>query len=81
VIVAPLALPCGGRSTLAGEQAAAGAAIERLLEQVGPRPEQETELKFSLPDLSDRLFVGVCRKHGVRPLTSAAPHDGDGAGQ
>jgi hypothetical protein len=58
------------RAGTAGEQAAAGAAIERLQGRVGPQPEQETEteLKFSLPDLwSVRLFVAVCRKHGVRP--------------
>ncbi len=56
------------RAGTAGEQAAAGAAIERLQGRVGPRPEQETELKFSLPDpWSVRLFVAVCRKHGVRP--------------
>jgi hypothetical protein len=58
------------RAGTAGEQAAAGAAIERLQGRFGPRPEQETELKFSLPDpWSVRLFVAVCRKHGVRPYS------------
>jgi hypothetical protein len=57
------------RAGTAGERAAAGAAIERLQGRAGgPRPEPEVELKFSLPDpWSVRLFVAVCRKHGVRP--------------
>lgn len=52
-----------------GEQAAAGAAIGRLrgrLRAEGSDP--EIELKFSLPDgWSVRLFVAICRKHGLRP--------------
>ena len=32
----------------------------------------ETELQFSLPDMwSVRLFVAVCRKHGLRPFRYA----------
>jgi hypothetical protein len=54
------------RAGTAGERAAAGAAIARLQGKAGgPRP---VELKFSLPDpWSVRLFVAVCRKHGLRP--------------
>jgi hypothetical protein len=53
------------RAGTAGERAAAGAAIERV---GGQRPEPEVELKLSLPDpWTVRLFVAVCRKHGVRP--------------
>ena len=34
--------------------------------------EPEVELKFSLPDMwSVRLFIAVCRKHGVRPYRYA----------
>jgi hypothetical protein len=56
------------RAGTAGEQAAAGAAIQRLQARVGARPDPEVELKFSLPDAwSVRLFVAVCRKHGLRP--------------
>ncbi len=60
------------RAGTAGEQAAAGAAIERLRGRVGPRTDPEVELKFTLPDAwSVRLFVAVCRKHGVRPYRYA----------
>lgn len=57
------------RAGTAGERAAAGAAIERLQGRAGgTRRDPEVELKFSLPDpWSVRLFVAVCRKHGVRP--------------
>ena len=58
-----------------GEQAAAGAAIDRLRDRLGdPRldGEPETELRFSLPDAwSVRLFVAVCRKHGLQPFRYA----------
>ena len=54
-----------------GEQAAAGAAMDRLQERLGAsesKREPEVELQFSLPDTwSVSLFVAVCRKHGVRP--------------
>ena len=34
--------------------------------------ETEVELKFSLPDMwSARLFIAVCRKHGVHPYRYA----------
>ncbi len=58
-----------------GEQAAAGAAMERLRGRLGNADEDggpETELQFSLPDMwSVRLFVAVCRKHGLRPFRYA----------
>ena len=58
-----------------GEQAAAGAAMERLRGRLGNADEDggpETELQFSLPDMwSVRLFVAVCRKHGLSPFRYA----------
>ena len=58
-----------------GEQAAAGAAMERLRGRLGNADDDgrpETELQFSLPDMwSVRLFVAVCRKHGLRPFRYA----------
>ena len=58
-----------------GERAAAGAAAERLRGRLGSADSDggpETELQFSLPDLwSVRLFVAVCRKHGLRPFRYA----------
>lgn len=52
----------------AGERAAAGAAMERLQARLDAAPEPEVELKFSFPDSwTVRLFVAVCRKHGLRP--------------
>ncbi len=54
-----------------GERAAAAAAMDRLQGRLGGPdgdPEPEVELKFSLPDMwSVRLFIAVCRKHGVHP--------------
>lgn len=52
-----------------GERAAAGAAIDRLQDRLrAAGSDAEVELKFSLPDgWSVRLFVAVCRKHGLRP--------------
>ena len=53
-----------------GERAAA-AAMERLqghLDDSDGDGDPEIELKFSLPDMwSVRLFIAVCRKHGVHP--------------
>ncbi len=66
------------RTGSAGEQAAAGAAIDRLqgrLGTVGSDSEPKVELKFSLPDVwSVRLFVAICRKHGVRPYRYPRQH-------
>jgi hypothetical protein len=52
-----------------GERAAAEAAIGRLQDRlVKDSPPAAVELKFSFPDMwAVRLFVAVCRKHGVRP--------------
>ena len=58
-----------------GERAAAEAAIDRLQARLGRGErdhEPEVELKFSLPDQwSVRLFIAICRKHGVRPYRYA----------
>ena len=55
-----------------GERAAAGAAAERLGGRLADADRDggpENELQFSLPDLwLVRLFVAVCRKHGLRPF-------------
>ncbi len=49
--------------------------MERLRGRLGSADsdgEPETELQFSLPDMwSVRLFVAVCRKHGLRPFRYA----------
>lgn len=51
-----------------GERNAAGAAIGRLKERLGNQTHPEVELKFSFPDgWAVRLFLAVCRKHGLRP--------------
>lgn len=58
-----------------GERAAAEAAIGRLHARLGSGDrdqEPKVELKFSLPDRwSMRLFIAICRKHGVRPYRYA----------
>lgn len=58
-----------------GERAAAEAAIGRLNARLvnGDRDQEpKVELKFSLPDRwSTRLFIAICRKHGVRPYRYA----------
>ncbi len=57
------------RAGSAGERAAAGAALERLRGRLGEERDEEAEVRMSLPDVwSVRLFVAVCRKHGVRPF-------------
>jgi hypothetical protein len=57
------------RAGTAGERAAAQAAIGRIQDRLETKSEAAAvELKFSFPDMwSVRLFVAVCRKHGVRP--------------
>ncbi|MEQ9123422.1 MAG: hypothetical protein RIM80_12750, partial [Alphaproteobacteria bacterium] len=51
-----------------GERAAAQAAMSRLESRLQEGGGPEVEMKFSLPDgWSVRLFVAVCRKHGLRP--------------
>ena len=63
------------RADSAGERAAAEAALERLKGRLGASDQErepEIELQFSLPDMwSVRLFLAVCRKHGVRPYRYA----------
>ena len=58
-----------------GERAAAGAAMDRLRGRLGGPDGDggpEAELQFSLPDIwSARLFVAICRKHGLRPYRYA----------
>jgi hypothetical protein len=57
------------RAGTAGERDAAGAAIDRLKGRLGDgQAGPEVELKFSFPDSwAVRLFLAVCRKHGLRP--------------
>ncbi len=60
------------RGATAGERAAAGAARDRLQARLGLEldggEEPETEMQYSLPDVwSVRIFVALCRKHGIRP--------------
>ena len=56
------------RGATAGERAAAGAALERMQARLEKEGETEIEVKYSLPDIwSVRLFVAICRKHGVQP--------------
>jgi len=57
------------RTGSSGERAAAGVAIDRLKGRLeDDRSDPEIELKFSLPDAwSVRLFLAICRKHGLRP--------------
>jgi hypothetical protein len=55
-----------------GERAAAGAARDRLQARLDAGTADdavpEIELQYSLPDVwSVRIFVALCRKHGVRP--------------
>jgi len=57
------------RGATAGERAAAGAALERMQARLEKEGEAEIEVKYSLPDVwSVRLFVAICRKHGVQPF-------------
>ena len=60
------------RGATAGERAAAGAARDRLQARLGLEldsgEEPESEMQYSLPDVwSVRIFVALCRKHGIRP--------------
>ena len=52
-----------------GERAAAEAAIARVQDRLGKDVHTVAiEMKFSFPDTwAVRLFVAVCRKHGVKP--------------
>ena len=58
------------RGATAGERAAAGAARDHLQAKLASASasEPETELQYTLPDIwSVRIFVALCRKHGVKP--------------
>lgn len=60
------------RGATAGERAAAGAARDRLQAKLSldanDGGDPEIELQYSLPDVwSVRIFVALCRKHGIRP--------------
>lgn len=57
------------RGATEGERAAAGAALDRLNSRLGSEPQEEAiELQYSLPDAwAVRIFVALCRKHGVKP--------------
>lgn len=67
------------RGATPGERAAAGAARDRLQARLdvgaADDADPEIELQYSLPDVwSVRIFVALCRKHGVRPI--AIPGNG-----
>ena len=57
------------RAGTEGERAAAEAALSRIQDRLGKDADATAlEMKFSFPDKwAVRLFVAVCRKHGVRP--------------
>lgn len=57
------------RGATEGERAAAGAALDRFAARLDHvSQEAETEIRYSLPDTwAVRIFVALCRKHGVRP--------------
>lgn len=53
-----------------GEKAAAGAAAERIRQQIGATAEREglEEFRVSLADpWSRRLFIALCRRYGLKP--------------
>ncbi|MGF1604792.1 MAG: hypothetical protein ACFB22_00485 [Rhodothalassiaceae bacterium] len=55
----------------AGEKSAAGAAADRIRQQLkaARKTEPAEEFKFSIPDpWSRRLFIALCRRYGVRPF-------------
>ena len=57
-----------------GERQAAGAAAERIRLQleVAVRAEPEIEMRFSIENQwSRRLFIGMCRRYGLRPFRYA----------
>jgi hypothetical protein len=60
-----------------GEQAAAGAAAERIRQRLGQAAgtERSVELKFSIPDVWSRhLFIALCRRYGLRPYRHPRMH-------
>jgi hypothetical protein len=56
-------------ATSLGERAAAAAAAARVAERLGQAEREEViEWRFSLPDpWKRRLFLALCRKHGLEP--------------
>ena len=56
------------RGATQGERVAAGKARDRLAARLSDAPDkEEVELRYSLPDAwAVRIFVALCRKHGVR---------------
>ena len=64
-------------ATTVGEQAAAGAAAERIRRQLGTASKQERteEFKFSISDpWSRQLFIALCRRYGIKPFRYARMH-------
>ncbi len=62
------------RAAAPGERAAAAAAMDRLMSRLGETVDADpvVELKYYLSDMwSVRLFVALCRKHGVHPYRYA----------
>jgi hypothetical protein len=54
-----------------GEQAAAGAAAERIRQRLG----QAAGTEFSIPDVWSRhLFIALCRRYGLRPYRHPRMH-------
>ncbi len=54
----------------AGEQAAAGAAADRIRARLrdDEKREKPVEIRFSLPDpWSRQMFIALCRRYGLRP--------------
>ena len=54
-----------------GERQAAGAAADRIRQQLhtAERAEPEIEMRYSIPDQwSRRLFTALCRRYGLRPF-------------
>ena len=57
------------RGATEGERAAAGAALHRLNSRFDMgEQEEQVEFQYSLPDAwAVKIFVALCRKHGVKP--------------
>ena len=54
-----------------GEKAAAGAAAERIRQQLKTANQKEPseEVRFSIPDpWARQLFIALCRRYGVKPF-------------
>src|SRR5262247_3350830 len=67
-----------GAATL-GERRAAGAAAERIRQQLAAAAsaEPEIEMRFSIPNpWSRRLFIALCRRYGLKPFRYARMKSG-----